>query len=219
MRNHPLSTSIYRPNVQWGHIPVDLPIIGYGKRTFDLFFSVVVLLFFVSWMTPIIGLIIWLESRENPFFTQTRIGQNGQAFKLYKFRSMRGKPPGNDPLLSKDEQGRITRFGRFMRAYRIDEFPQFFNVLKGQMTVVGPRPERQVFLDKITEHIPQYAVLQKLPPGITSLGQIRYGYADTLEQMIKRARYDLIYPNNVSLSTDIKIILKTIIVVFQGKGR
>jgi lipopolysaccharide/colanic/teichoic acid biosynthesis glycosyltransferase len=189
------------------------------KRAFDIFFAVFALLFLVVWITPIIAIIIFLGTSEHPFYIQERIGKNGKRFQIYKFRSMKGVPPVNDPLLSAEETTRITSFGKFLRKYRIDEFPQFFNVLLGQMSVVGPRPERQFFLDQIVEEIPRYRELQKLRPGVTSLGQIRYGYADTLEQMKLRARYDLVYLDNLSLWTDIKIIAFTIVVVFKGKGK
>lgn len=165
------------------------------------------------------ALIVFLESGESVFFKQKRIGKNGKPFDIYKFKSMKGKPPVNDPLLSKDEVNRITKFGKFMRKYRIDEFPQFVNVLSGEMSIVGPRPERQLFLDEIFLILPKYKRMLLLKPGITSLGQIKYGYADTLKQMLKRARYDLIYLDNLSFWTDIKVILNTIVIVFQGKGR
>jgi len=168
---------------------------------------------------PLVAIIIYLESGERLFFTQERVGENGKPFKIYKFKSMRGNSPINDPLLSKDEQARITKFGRFIRKYRIDEFPQFLNVLKGEMSIVGPRPERQLFLNEIILHIPKYKQMQLLKPGITSLGQIKYGYADNLEQMLIRARYDLIYLDNLSLWTDIKVVLSTIKVVIKGEGR
>jgi len=173
----------------------------------------------LSWLVPLVAIIIFLESGENTFFTQKRIGRNGIPFNIYKFKSMKGISPINDPLLSIDEKKRITKFGKFIRKYRIDEFPQFFNVLKGEMSIVGPRPERQLFLNEIILYIPKYKQIQKLKPGITALGQIKYGYADNLEQMLKRARYDLIYLDNLNFWTDIKIILSTIVVVFQGKGR
>lgn len=189
------------------------------KRIFDILFSLTVLVFILSWMTPIVALIIVLTTGERPFYKQERVGQRGKRFQIYKFRSMKGVPPVNDPLLSNEESTRITHFGAFLRKYRIDEFPQFFNVLFGEMSIVGPRPERQYFLDLIISHIPRYSLLQELKPGITSLGQIRYGYADSLEQMKLRARYDLIYLDNLSLWTDIKIILYTIIVVIKGKGK
>jgi len=120
-----------------------------GKHFFDIVFSSIVCLTILSWLPPIIALIIFVESREKTFFTQKRIGQFGNPFTIYKFKSMRGNPPKNDPLLSNEEKHRITKFWRFIRKYRIDEFPQFVNVLIGEMSVVGPRPERQQFLDKV----------------------------------------------------------------------
>lgn len=189
------------------------------KRGFDILFSLIIICTILIWMVPIVAIIIFISTGERPFYRQERVGKNGKLFQIYKFRSMKGVPPVNDPLLSDEETFRITKFGKFLRKYRVDEFPQFFNVLAGQMSVVGPRPERQFFLDNIIIHIPRYKELQKLRPGITSLGQIRYGYADSLEQMKLRARYDLVYLDNVSLLTDIKIILYTIVVVIKGKGK
>jgi len=189
------------------------------KRLFDIIFSFLVIVFVLSWLTPIIAFIIFLDSKNYVFYTQERAGKNGKSFHIIKFRSMKGAPPKNDPLLSKEEATRITNFGAILRKYRIDELPQFINVLKGEMSIVGPRPERHYFLSNIVKHIPKYAHLQKLRPGITSLGQTHYGYANNLAQMKSRARYDLIYLDNLSLWTDIKIILFTLVVVFQGKGR
>ena len=189
------------------------------KRWFDIIFSLVVIGTILIWLVPLIAPIIFVTTGERPFYKQERVGKQGSLFQIFKFRSMKGVPPVNDPLLSDEETVRITKFGKILRKYRIDEFPQFFNVLAGQMSVVGPRPERQFFLDNIISHIPRYKELQKLRPGITSLGQIRYGYADSLEQMKLRARYDLVYLDNVSLLTDIKIILYTIIIVIKGKGK
>ncbi|MDV7186502.1 sugar transferase [Lutibacter sp. TH_r2] len=191
----------------------------FPKRFFDILFSLMVLVLILSWLTPLVAIIIWLESRENTFFKQERIGKNGKPFNIFKFKSMKGVCPVNDPLLSKDEEARITKFGHFIRKYRIDEFPQFYNVLIGDMSIVGPRPERQFFLDEMVKYIPKYKQMQLLKPGITSLGQIRYGYADTLEQMLKRAKYDLIYLDNLTFWTDIKVIISTIKIVFQGKGK
>ncbi|MDG2281298.1 MAG: sugar transferase [Flavicella sp.] len=189
------------------------------KRGGDIIFSIIVILTILLWMVPIVTLIIFMTTGEKPFYRQERVGKNGKLFQIYKFRSMNGVPPVNDPLLSDEESFRITHFGRFLRKFRIDEFPQFFNVLMGEMSIVGPRPERQFFLDTIISHIPRYKELQKLRPGITSLGQIRYGYADSIDQMKLRARYDLVYLDNVSLLTVIKIILYTVIVVVKGKGK
>ena len=191
----------------------------FPKRIFDVVLALTVIVTILSWMVPLIALLIFIESKDKTFFKQKRIGKNGKPFDIFKFKSMTGNPPVNDPLLSIDESARITKIGRFLRKYRIDEFPQFINVLKGQMSVVGPRPERQFFLDDMIANIPRYKKMLKLKPGITSLGQIKYGYADNLEQMLKRARYDLIYLDNLNFWTDIKVILSTILVVFQGKGR
>jgi len=189
------------------------------KRLFDVFFSVIILIFILLWLIPIVAFLIFFTTLERPFFFQVRIGKNGKPFCIYKLRTMKGVPPVNDPLLSCEETVRITKLGAFLRKYRIDEFPQFLNVLKGDMSIVGPRPERQQFLDNIIKEIPNYAQLQALKPGITSLGQIRFGYADTFAQMKIRARYDLVYLDNLSLWTDIKIILYTIVVVVKGKGK
>lgn len=191
----------------------------FPKRVFDVVFSIFIIVFVLTWLVPLVAVLIFIDSREKTFFKQERIGKNGKPFNIYKFKTMKGNPPVNDPLLSKDEAQRITKLGRFFRKYRIDEFPQFLNVLKGEMSIVGPRPERQLFLNEIIIYLPKYKQMLLLKPGITSLGQIKYGYADNLKQMLKRARYDLIYLDNLTFWTDIKVILSTIIVVFQGKGR
>lgn len=191
----------------------------YGKRIFDIVVSLFAILFILSWLIPVIALLVILNSQESLFYTQERIGIHGNPFKIIKFRSMKGKPPTNDPLLSNEEKDRITKVGLIMRKYRIDEFPQFFNVLKGEMSLVGPRPERQEFLTKIIHYLPNYQGLLALKPGITSLGQIRFGYADSLKEMLKRARYDLKYLNNLNFWTDIKVIFATVLVVLSGKGK
>lgn len=190
-----------------------------GKRIFDVLFSVMLILIILWWFIPIIALLVFIDSRESVFYFQERVGKNSKPFNIIKFRTMKGTPPTNDPLLSKDEQLRITPFGKILRKYRIDEFPQFYNVLKGEMSIVGPRPEREQFLVKIMKYLPKYKELQQLNPGITSLGQIRFGYADTLEEMLKRARYDLKYLNNLNFWTDIKVILTTVWVVLKGNGK
>ncbi|MEN8765107.1 MAG: sugar transferase [Wenyingzhuangia sp.] len=189
------------------------------KRIFDILFSLFVLVSILIWLIPLIALLIFMTTGERPFFFQERVGREGKPFSIFKFRTMKGYPPVNDPLLSAEETFRITKMGKTLRKYRIDEFPQFLNVLLGSMSIVGPRPERQQFLDNIIEEIPQYSALQSLRPGITSLGQIRFGYADTFAQMKIRARYDLVYLDNLSLWTDIKIIMYTVVVVIKGKGK
>lgn len=123
------------------------------------------------------------------------------------------------PALSSENDPRITSFGLFLRKTRLDEFPQFFNVLIGQMSIVGPRPERKFFADKIVEKAPHYKHLHRVRPGITSWGQVKFGYAENVDEMIKRLKYDLLYTENMSLLVDIKIIIYTILIVFQGRGK
>lgn len=192
---------------------------AYGKRIFDVLFSLAVTVLLLWWFVPVIAILVYLDSRESIFYYQERVGVNNKPFNIIKFRSMKGVPPTNDPLLSKDEQSRITSLGRILRKYRIDELPQFYNVLIGEMSVVGPRPERHQFLTKIVQYIPKYKALIELKPGISSLGQIRFGYADSLDEMLKRARYDLKYINNISFWTDLKVIFSTVWVVLKGKGK
>lgn len=123
------------------------------------------------------------------------------------------------PQLSFDDDPRITTWGRVMRKWRLDELPQLFNVLKGEMSLVGPRPERQFYIDQIMEKAPHYKHLLKIRPGITSWGQVKYGYASNLDQMLQRLKYDIIYLENMSIGLDIKILFYTILVLFQGKGK
>ena len=122
------------------------------------------------------------------------------------------------PQLSTAEDNRVTPFGRFLRKYRFDELPQFWNVLKGEMSIVGPRPEREFYIKKITERASYYCLVYKVRPGLTSWGPIRIGYSDTIEKMVERLNYDVIYIENMSLRTDLKILLYTIEVIFKGKG-
>lgn len=123
------------------------------------------------------------------------------------------------PMLSSKDDPRITRFGRIMRQYRLDEIPQFFSVLKGDMSLVGPRPERSYFSEQIIARMPHFRLLMKVKPGITSWGQVRFGYAENVDQMIERARFDLIYLENMSIAMDIKILIYTVLIVVQGRGK
>ncbi len=123
------------------------------------------------------------------------------------------------PQLSSSNDPRITKIGRFMRKSRLDEFPQFINVLIGEMSLVGPRPERQYYIDQITEIEPQFLELTKVRPGITSWGQVKYGYAENVQQMLDRMKFDLLYLKNRTISLDFKIMLYTILIIFRGKGK
>ncbi|OFY49404.1 MAG: hypothetical protein A2Y87_04010 [Bacteroidetes bacterium RBG_13_46_8] len=159
-----------------------------------------------------------LSSRGPIFYSHERIGRYGKPFTIYKFRSMYMNAEKNGPELSSKNDDRITPFGRFMRKSRFDEIPNFFNVLKGEMSLVGPRPERKYFIDLITKVNPHYVHLLKVKPGITSWGQVKYGYAENVDQMIDRLKYDLIYIDNMSIFVDLKILIYTILTIIKRTG-
>jgi exopolysaccharide biosynthesis polyprenyl glycosylphosphotransferase len=189
------------------------------KRGFDIAFSLGVLLFGAP-IFLVMALITRLTSAGPVLYAQERIGRNGKPFHIYKFRSMYVNAEANGPVLSAgNRDGRITSWGWFMRQTRLDELPQFFNVLKGDMSVVGPRPERQFFIDQIVEVAPEYRTLLKVKPGITSIGQIKFGYAANIEEMVQRLRYDLLYPERRSFLFDMWIIAQTVRVMVQGRGK
>jgi exopolysaccharide biosynthesis polyprenyl glycosylphosphotransferase len=188
------------------------------KRSFDLFFSLSV----VTIGSPIfilIMIITKLTSKGPIFYKQYRLGRNMKSFAMYKFRSMYIDSEKLGPQLSKDMDPRITPWGRIMRKTRLDELPQFFNVIKGDMSIVGPRPERQHFIEQIIEKAPHYKRLLNIKPGLTSIGQVDYGYAENVEQMCARLQYDMTYLNKVSFSSDMNIIFKTVKVMLQAKGK
>lgn len=188
------------------------------KRGFEIFFCSLGLLV----LSPLLLLAILKIKRSSPgpiFYTQKRVGRREKEFTIYKFRSMYVDAEGQTPLLSSDHDTRTTPWGKIMRKYRIDELPQFLNVLKGDMALVGPRPERSFFVKQIVQKAPQYKLLFNIKPGITSWGEIKYGYAENVDEMIARMEFDLIYLENISLLTDFKILLHTICVVFRGEGK
>ncbi len=189
------------------------------KRAFDIITSLIAMIV-ISPFYIITAIIIKCTSKGNILYAQERIGKNGKPFKMYKFRSMYMDAEKDIPMLSSGEEDpRITPFGRFMRKVRLDETPQFWHVFKGEMSMVGVRPERQFFISQIVRQAPEYKLLQKIKPGMTSWGQVKFGYADTVEQMIERMQYDLLYLENMSMATDIKILLYTFLIIFQGRGK
>lgn len=165
------------------------------------------------------AIMVKLSSPGPVFYRQERIGRQGEPFRIIKFRSMFVDAEKMGPALSSDHDPRITRWGRFMRKVRLDELPQFWNVLKGDMSIVGPRPERQFFIDKIVKIAPHYRHLHRVRPGLTSLGQVKYGYAETVEQMVERLKFDILYIENMSLAMDFRVLLYTLKIIVEGRGK
>lgn len=188
------------------------------KRAFDVLFSLSVMIVGLP-VFLILMAITKLTSKGPVFYSQERVGLNGETFYIHKFRSMRVDAERFGPQLAKENDPRVTRWGRFMRKTRLDELPQFWNVFKGDMAVVGPRPERKHFIKQIVAKAPSYRKLLTIKPGITSLGQVNYGYAENVDEMCERMLYDLSYLQDVNLQTDFNIIMKTVGVMVQGRGK
>lgn len=187
------------------------------KRIADIIISILVLVI-ASPLYLFTAIMVKCSSKGPIFYKQERIGRYGEPFFIYKFRSMIVESEVDGPQLSSENDDRITKWGRTMRKFRLDEIPQFFNVLKGDMSLVGPRPERQYFINQIVKLAPHYTHLQKVRPGITSLGQVKYGYAQSPEEMASRMKYDILYIENMSIYLDIKILIYTIKTVVSGEG-
>ena len=188
------------------------------KRAFDIVVSAAMLIL-LSPLYLILTLLVWYSSKGPVFYRQERIGLHGLPFEIIKFRTMCVHAESEIPQLSADNDPRITKVGKWMRKYRLDELPQFWNILRGDMSIVGPRPERRYFINQIEEKAPYYCMIYKIRPGLTSWGPIKGGYTDTLDKMIRRLNYDIVYIENMSLTLDIKIMFHTIGVIFNGKGQ
>ena len=201
---------------------VDFEVMPYWqkfiKRGMDIFCSTLALIL-LSPVFFVISIAVKLNSKGPIFFTQERIGLRGFPFKIIKFRSMLADAEKSGPQLSSDNDNRRTSVGVFLRQTRLDELPQFINVLLGQMSLVGPRPERQFFITQIIDKAPIYKRLHRVKPGITSWGQIKYGYAEDVSEMIDRMKFDILYLENMSLGLDIKIMFNTVIIMIQGRGK
>lgn len=188
------------------------------KRVIDIVVSLsAIILLLPIYLLTAIG--VKMSSKGSILFSQERIGKRGKPFMMHKFRSMYDDAETHGPQLSSDDDPRITNFGKFIRKVRLDEIPQFYTVLKGEMSIVGPRPERQFYIDQIVKKAPHYRLLMKIKPGITSWGQVKFGYASNIEEMIDRLRYDILYLENMSIAMDFKILIYTVLIVLQGRGK
>jgi len=188
------------------------------KRLMDIIVSFLILSIGAPlWL--ILAAIIRLTSKGPAIFKQTRVGQNGRIFTMYKFRSMyQDAEKYSGPQWASQDDPRITPVGKFIRKTRLDEIPQFLNVLKGEMSLVGPRPERPFFVEQLKQEIPWYVRRIKMKPGITGWAQVKHKYDSSIEDVKQKVIYDLYYFENMSVSLDVKILLRTFLVVFTGKG-
>lgn len=188
------------------------------KRAFDIVASLLAMVF-LSPIYLLLSVLVAVTSHGPVIYCQERIGLHGKPFRILKFRTMYLNSEPDTPLLSRDNDPRITPVGHFMRKYRLDELPQMWNIFRGDMSIVGPRPERGYFIDQIVKEAPYYCLLYKIRPGLTSWGPIKVGYTDTIEKMVDRLNYDIMYMENMSIQLDLKILFFTIRVICDGKGK
>ncbi len=188
------------------------------KRFIDISVSLGVLVFF-SPVFILIAALVLISSKGPVFFKQERLGFRAKPFKIFKFRTMFTNAEQAGPQLSSKDDPRITPIGKILRKYRLDEIPQFLNVLVGEMSLVGPRPERKFFADQIVKIAPHYRHLHRVKPGITSWGQVKYGYAENVAQMVERLKFDILYIENRSIAVDLRVLIYTVLTILQGRGK
>lgn len=188
------------------------------KRMLDVAGSSVGLILSAPLML-VLAVLIKIKSSGPVFFSQERVGYHRKTFMIHKFRTMRVDAEAGGPSLSSDDDPRVTGIGRFMRKYRLDELPNLWNVLRGDMSLVGPRPEREYYLKKLHRLAPHCALLHQVRPGLTSLGMVKFGYASSVDDMAARLKYDLLYIQNISISLDLKIMFYTIRTISRGEGK
>jgi lipopolysaccharide/colanic/teichoic acid biosynthesis glycosyltransferase len=193
-------------------IPLDHPgnkaLRRITKRLFDLFWAGLGVVFLLL-LFPLVALMIYLDSPGPFLYRQERLGRNGKLFRVYKFRSMVTDAEKNGAVWAEEDDPRITPVGKILRKTHFDEFPQFFNILMGDMSVVGPRPERPEFVETLTEKIPFYRVRLAVKPGMAGWGLIHQGYGSSIEDALKKLEYDLYYIKHQSLGLDFQILLRT----------